>query len=280
MIRIVVDSASSITPEVARASAIHILPIQITFGDQSFLDGVDLDATGFYQRLRSSPVLPVTSQPAVGAYLNLFQELTADGGEVLCITLSSGLSGALTAAQTARGMLAERPIHVFDSLSISVGEALLTLAAADMAAEGKPAAAILSRLEELRARTRTYLVLDTLEYVRRGGRVSGVEALLGTMLSIKPIVHMVAGQLVVREKVRSKSRAVARMLELAEQEVGLEAPVWCGVGGADCLDEVLALEQAVGARFRCTRLWHAETGPTIATHGGPGVIGMAICPLA
>ncbi len=279
MIKVVADSASSITPEEARSSAIHILPIHITFGDRTFLDGVDLDAAGFYERLRSSPTLPVTSQPSVGAYLELFQELTADGSEVVCVTLSSGLSGALVAAQTAREMLAERPIHVFDSWGISVGEALLALAAADMAAAGRPAAAILARLEALRAQMRTYLVLDTLEYVRRGGRVSGVEALLGTMLSIKPIVHMVEGKLVVRERVRSKARAVARMLELAEQEVGREGPVWCGVGGADCPDEVLALEQAVSARFRCARLWHAETGPTIATHGGPGVIGMAICPL-
>lgn len=114
-------------------------------------------------------------------------------------------------------MLAERPIHVFDSLGISVGEALLALAAADIAAEQQPAAAILARLEQLRAQMRTYLVLDTLEYVRRGGRVSGVEALLGTMLSIKPVV---------REEVRSKARAVARMLDLAEQEVGSQVPVW------------------------------------------------------
>ncbi len=279
MIRIVVDSASSITPETAQPLGIHVVPIRVTFGEQSFLDGVDLDAAGFYQRLRASPVLPVTSQPSAGEYLEVFRELTADGSEVLCIVLSSGLSGALQSAQTARDMLPERTIEVFDSQAISVGETVLALAAAEMAAAGQPMAAILARLEQLRARMCTLLVLDTLEYVRRGGRVSGVEALLGTMLRIKPVVHMVEGRLLVREKVRSKARAVERILELAEAEVGRQVPVWCGVAGADCPDEVLALESAVRARFNCQRLWHAETGPTIATHGGPGVIGFAICPV-
>ena len=277
MIRIVVDSASSITPEMAHDLGIRVIPIKVTFGEQNFLDGVNLTAAAFYQRLRTSPVLPVTSQPSAGEYLEVFRELTADGSEVLCIVLSSGLSGALLSAQTARDMLAERSIQVFDSQSISVGETLLATAAAGMVAEGRPMAEILSRLEALRGQMRLFLVLDTLEYVRRGGRVSGVEALLGTMLRIKPVVHMVEGRLSVREKVRTKARAVERALELAEAEFGAQ-PVWCGVGGADCLDEVLALEEAVRARFRCQRLWHAEAGPTIATHGGPGVIGFAMAP--
>jgi len=279
MIRIVVDSASSITPEMAQALGVRVIPIQVAFGEESFLDGVNLHPAAFYQRLRTSPVLPVTSQPSAGEYLEVFRELSADGSEVLCIVLSSGLSGALLSAQTARDMLPERSIEVFDSHGISVGEALLAMAAADMVAAGRPMAAIVAQLRELRARMRTFLVLDTLEYVRRGGRVSGIEALLGTMLRIKPVVHMVEGRLSVREKVRTKARAVERVLELAEAEFGSE-PVWCGVGGADCLDEVLGLERAVQARFRCQRLWHAEAGPTIATHGGPGVIGFAMAPAA
>jgi len=279
MIRIVVDSASSITPEMAQSLGVHVIPIQVTFGEQSFLDGVNLDAPTFYERLRGSPSLPVTSQPSVGEYLDLFRELSADGSEVLCIVLSSGLSGALVSAQTARDMLPERSIQVFDSHGISVGETILAMAAAEMVAAGQPMAATVARLEALRARMRIFLVLDTLEYVRRGGRVSGVEALLGTMLRIKPVVHMVEGRLTVREKVRTKARAVERILELAEAEFGRQTPVWCGVGGADCLDEVLALEREVQARFNCQRLWHAEAGPTIATHGGPGVIGFAICPV-
>lgn len=279
MVKIIVDSASSITPEMAQALGIHVIPIQITFDDQTFLDGVNLGAAAFYERLRASPTLPVTSQPSAGEYLDAFQELAADGSEVLCIALSSGLSGAVVSAQTARDMLPERSIHVFDSHAISVGETLLAMAAAEMAAAGQPAAAIVARLQAMRARMRTYLVLDTLEYVRRGGRVSGVEALVGTMLRIKPVVHMVDGRLIVREKVRTKARAVERMLELVEAEFGRQAPMWCGVGGADCLDEVQALAQAMGERFDCQRLWHAEAGPTIATHGGPGVVGLAVCPV-
>ncbi|HOG46394.1 MAG TPA: DegV family protein [Anaerolineae bacterium] len=280
MIKVVVDSASSITRGMAEPLGIHVIPIKISFGDRTFSDGVDIGPAEFYERLRASQVLPVTSQPSAGEFLDLFKELTADGSEVLCILLSSGLSGAVLSAQTARDMLPERSIHIFDTQAISVGQTLLAVAAGEMVAGGtQSAAVVVARLEALRARMRTWLVLDTLEYVRRGGRVSGVEALVGTMLRIKPIVHMAQGKLAVGEKVRTKARAVERMLELAEAEFGRQTPVWCGVGGADCLTEVLALEEAVRTRFNCARLWHAETGPTIATHGGPGVIGLAICPM-
>ncbi len=279
MIKVIVDSASSIAPETAQRLGIHVVPIQITFGDQSYLDGIDLDAAAFYERLRASATLPVTSQPSTGEYLDLFGKLTADGSEVLCITLSSGLSGAVVSAQAARDMLPERSIHVFDSHAISVGETLLATAAAEMAAAGRPMAAILARLEEMRAQMRTLLVLDTLEYVRRGGRVSGVEALLGTMLRIKPIVQAVEGKLVVAEKVRTKARAVERMLDLAEAEFGRQTPVWCGVAGTDCPDEVQVVARTIEGRFNCRRLWHAEAGPTIATHGGPGIVGLAMCPM-
>lgn len=279
MIRIVVDSASSIAPERAQSLGIRVIPTRVTFGEQSFLDGVDLSAAAFYERLRASPSLPVTSQPSAGEYLDLFQELTGDGSEVLCVTLSSGLSGALLAAQTARDMLPERSIQVFDTQAVSVGETLLAMAAAEMVAAGRTLAAIVARLEEMRARMRTILVLDTLEYVRRGGRVSGIEALLGGMLRIKPIVQEIDGRLHVVEKVRSKARAVERLVERAEAEFGSETPVWCGVAGTDCPDQVRALERTVEQRFNCRRLWHAEAGPTIATHGGPGIVGLAMCPV-
>lgn len=279
MIRIVVDSASSITPEMAQAFGIDVIPIRVSFGEQTFLDGVSLDAAGFYQRLRANSTLPVTSQPSAGEFLAHFDALTAGGDEVLCIVLSSGLSGALASAQAARDMLPERSIHIVDSWAISAGQTLLAMAAVEQAAAGQPAAAIAAHLEKLRARMRTYLVLDTLDYVRRGGRVSGVEALVGTMLRIKPIVHMVEGRLVVREKVRSKARAIERMLDLVEAEIGRQTPTWCGVAGTDCMDEVLSLEETLRERFNCTRLWHAEAGPAIATHGGPGIVGLAICPI-
>lgn len=279
MIKVLVDSASSITPEMAQPLGIEVIPIRVTFGDQSYLDGVNLDAAEFYERLRTSPALPVTSQPSAGEYLDIFRKLTEDGSEVLCITLSNGLSGAVHSAQAARNMLPERSIQVFDSHAISVGETLLAVAAAEMAAAGQLMSAILARLEELRSRMRIVLVLDTLEYVRRGGRVSGIQALLGTVLRIKPIVQAIEGRLVVVDKVRTKAKAVERMLQFLESEFGSRIPVWCGVAGTDNPDEVRTLAQSVTERFNCRRLWHAEAGPTIATHGGPGIVGLAMCPM-
>ncbi len=278
MIKVLVDSASSITPEMARAMGLHLIPLKVAFGEETFLDGVDLDTAGFYKRLAASPSLPVTSQPSAGEFLQLFERLTADGSELLCVLISHGLSGALLSAETARGMLPGGSIQIFDSLSISVGEALLAMAAADMAKAGQPMAAIVARLERLRARMRVFFVLDTLEFVRRGGRVTGLEALLGTMLRIKPILHTIDGRIEPLEKVRTRQRAIERMVELAAAVAG-DSPVWCGIGGGDCPDEVAALEQAVRARFDCQRLWSVDSGPTIGTHAGPGVIGLAICPM-
>ncbi|MDI7275600.1 MAG: DegV family protein, partial [Anaerolineae bacterium] len=249
MIQVLVDSASSITPDVARELGLHLIPMKVSFGEETFLDGVTLDATGFYQRLREQRALPITSQPSAGEFLEVFQRLTADGSEVLCVLISHQLSGTLSSAEAARDMLPDRSIHIFNSLSVSIGQALMALAAVDMASANQPIEAILAQLERMRAQMRVFFVVDTLEFLQRGGRIGGATALLGTMLSIKPLLHLANGRIEPLEKVRTKQKAVERMLDLMEQQAGRDTPLWCGVAHADAPDEAARLEREVRSRF-------------------------------
>ncbi len=279
MIKVLTDSASSITAQVAEPLGLHLVPMKVAFGDETYLDGVNLDSAGFYQRLGGSPTLPVTSQPSAGEFLELFQQLTADGSELLCVLISHQLSGTLSSAEAARDMLPDRSIHIFNSLSVSIGEALMALAAAEMAGAGRPMEAILARLERMRAQTRVFFVVDTLEFLQRGGRIGGATALLGTMLKIKPLLYIANGRIEPLGKVRSKQKALERMLELMEEQVGQGTAVWAAVTHTNCQEEAQQLEQAVRVRFGCQRVFTADAGPTIGTHAGPGVLGIATCPV-
>ncbi|MGQ9682967.1 MAG: DegV family protein [Anaerolineae bacterium] len=279
MIKIVTDSASSIAPDVARATGISIVPMKVAFGDETYIDGVNLDGPGFYRRLMASRALPATSQPSAGEFMETLQRLTDDGSEALCVLISHHLSGTLSSAEAARDMLPGRSIHIYNTLSVSIGQGLLCFAAADMAKAGEPIEAILGHLERLRSQLRVYFVVDTLEFLQRGGRIGGASALLGTMLKIKPILHIVNGRIEPLEKVRSKQKAVERMLEIMGENVGPDTPVLAAVGHTNAEAEASELEMEMRRRFRCQRLFVAEAGPTIGTHAGPGVLAIATCPV-
>lgn len=277
MIKVLTDSASSISPEAAQALGIRLIPMKVTFGEETYLDGVSLDGPGFYRRLSENHLLPITSQPSAGEFLQLFQELTADGSQVLCVLISHQLSGTLSSAETARDMLPGRPVHIFNTLSVSIGQGLMAVAAAQMAQAGQPLEAILARLERMRAQMRIFFVVDTLEYLQRGGRIGGAAALVGTLLKLKPLLTIENGRIEPSEKVRTKAKAVERMLALLEQGAGA-APVWVGLAHGNCAGECDKLEGAVRSRFNCVEMLKAEVGPTISTHAGPGVLAVSMCP--
>jgi DegV family protein with EDD domain len=279
VIKLVVDSASSIPPEVAQSVGIHLVPMKVAFGEETYLDGVTLDGPAFYERLATNRSLPITSQPSAGEFVDLFRRLTGDGSQVLCILISHLLSGTLSSAEAARDMLPDRSIHIFNTLSVSIGQGLMAMAAADMIAAGQPVEAILAELERMRNQMRVFFVVDTLEFLQRGGRIGGAAALVGTLLKLKPLLHISNGRVEPLEKVRTKQKAVARMLELMEQQVGSDTPVWAGVAHTNCADQAPGLEEELISRFDCLRIFTGEAGPTIGTHAGPGVLGIATCPM-
>lgn len=279
MIKVLVDSAASITPLGAQSLGLHLIPMKVSFGEDSYLDGVNLDTAGFYRQLAGNHSLPITSQPSAGEFLEQFERLTADDSELLCVLISHQMSGTLSSAEAARDMLPGRSIHIFNSLSVSIGEGLLALAALEMAKAEQPIEAILARLECLRAQTRVFFVVDSLEFLQRGGRIGGATALLGTMLKVKPLLHIANGRIEPLEKVRTKQKAVERMLDLMVEQAGSAAPVYLGVTHTNCPDEAAALEQTALARFNCQQVLAGDAGPTVGTHTGPGVLGIATCPV-
>ncbi len=278
MIKVLVDSASSITPAHAQALGLHLIPMKVTFGDDTFLDGVNLDSAGFYRRLAENRALPITSQPSAGEFAQLFRELTDDGSQLLCLLISHQLSGTLSSAETARDMLPDRPVHIFNTLSVSIGEGLMAMAAAEMAQAGRPLEAILARLERMRAQLRIFFAVDTLEYLQKGGRIGGAAAFLGTMLKLKPLLTIENGRIEPSEKVRTKGKAVDRMLALLQEQMGGKTPLWMGLAHGNCPEECAKLEATACAQFKPTRVMSADVGPTISTHVGPGVLGVGIVP--
>ena len=227
--------------------------------------------------LAESKVLPTTSQPSAGEFFDLYSELSKDGHEIMSIHLSSKLSGTISSAQSAKEMLPEAKIAIIDSASIAMGLGLMVLTTARAVAEGKTTAEIVAAVEKMIPAMNLVFVVDTLEYLQKGGRIGGAAALVGTLLKVKPILCLKDGRVEPLDKVRSKRKALARLLEVVEERVGPGTPVRVAVLHAEVPDEARELEQEVRARFNCTEFYFSEVGPVIGTHTGPGVVGLVAC---
>jgi DegV family protein with EDD domain len=281
MIKIVIDSTSYLPEEIVRAHDIRVVPLNVHFGaERIYQEGVELTPDEFYRLLAESPVLPTTSQPSPGQFRDVFAELTATGDEVLCIVISSRLSGTYQSAVDARRILPDAQITVIDSCSVAAGLGLMALTAAEMAAEGHAMDEIVARVEQMKQDTRLYFVVDTLEYLQKGGRIGTASALIGTLLQIKPILAIHEGIVQPLDKVRSRRKALRRLLENFEAQVAPDQPVLCMLLHAQAPDEVQALQAEMQQRLNCERVITVEVGAVVGTHAGPGVIGGAICPVA
>ena len=275
MIKIVTDSGSGITPEVATQHGLIVVPLYVHFGTETFREGIDLQLDEFLSRLRSAPQLPTTSQPSAGDFYEVYKALTADGSEVISIHLSSKLSGTVASACTARDMLPEAGIYVVDTQFISAVQAMMVIEAARMAAAGQAAATILARLDQFIAGSHLYFVVDTLEYLQKGGRIGKAQALLGTALQMKPILTLENGIVDAKERIRTKNRAIVRMQEVVEKDAGDRSCRFVGVLHAAAYDEACQLQSHLVARLSPAETTLSEVGPVIVTHTGPGVVGVA-----
>lgn len=277
MIQIVTDSTCDLPPEVVARYRIKIIPLQVIFGNETLRDGVDIAYEEFFRRLRLANTLPTTSQPPVGVFKAAFEECLQAGYEVLGIFISSRLSGTFATAEAAKELLPGEPITLVDSLSTSLGMGLQVIAAAraiEAGASREEAAALMMRLRE---KIRVYFTLDTLEYLHRGGRIGGAQAFLGTLLNVKPVLILRDGRVEAYERVRTKRKALERMMEAVLSEVGPE-PSFVGILHGEAEAEARALAEQVHARTRCRELMTSRITPVLATHTGPGVVGIVACP--
>jgi DegV family protein with EDD domain len=281
MIKLVTDSTCYLPSDTVEKFDLCIVPLNVHFGEeQTFQEGVTLNNDQFYTMLAEAPELPTTSQPSPGQFRDVFAELTGAGHDVLCIVISSKLSGTYQSALDARDMLPDANIVVIDSYFVAAALGLMVVTAAEMAVDGYSLEEIVARVEQMRRDMKLYFVVDTLEYLQKGGRIGAAAAFLGTLLKVKPILTLDEGIIKPLDKVRSKRKAIQRLLAELESHVSPGQPVQAIVMHAQVPDEVSELEAEVRRRFNCQRTIFGEVGPVVGVHAGPGVLGAAVCPEA
>jgi DegV family protein with EDD domain len=275
-VRIVTDSTVDLPIEQVEAAGITIVPLTVFFGDDAYLDGIELDNAGFYRNLQEHKDLPTTSQPSPAKFQEAYTRLIEEGADgILSVHLSSQLSGTYQSARNASQSLPEDvkkvPIEVVDSQSISIGMSRAILNAAQEARDGLSLEEIKAHVLEELARTRIFAALDTLEYVRRGGRIGGASAMLGNMLSVKPIISLKDGAVVPIERPRTRSKAYARIAQLAADMAPIEA-----ISIAESNEEV---GQQLAETLKATYSGDVpryKLGAALGTHTGPGTVAVAI----
>ena len=271
-VRVVTDSACDLPPELCEELGIAVVPLTIRFGDREYVDRTELTSDEFWRQLGSSPVLPETSAPSVGAFEETFRALHDAGADgIVCVNLSAHLSATMQSAQVAAKALDGLcPIEIVDSATASMGIGILVLHAVRRAAEGADVPTIVRELNERRERSKLFAMLDTLEYLRKGGRIGGAQAMLGSMLSIKPIITVIDGAVEQAGKVRTRSKAV-RFLVDRIPEGQVESLSVMHSGAAD-LDEFLDL---VRPKVPGAEIVVGHIGPVVGVHVGPAALGLA-----
>jgi DegV family protein with EDD domain len=276
-IAVVTDSTAYLPPEVQERLGISTIPLNLLWGEEVLKDGVDIDPPTFYQRLGSDRVLPTTSQPSAGEFVDFFRRVAEErrADTVVGVFISAGLSGTVASAEMAKGMLSDLRVEVVDSRSTSMGLGFQAMAAAEAARAGASLEEVVEAVRRVQYRLQVIFVVDTLEFLHRGGRIGGAQRFLGTALKIKPLLELEGGKIEGLEKVRTKKKAVARMLEVALERKGSAPAVRAAVVHADVLDECLALKEEVEALLGPEEMYISEVSPVIGTHTGPGTLGVA-----
>ena len=276
MVKIITDSTADFTREEAAGLGIDIVHLRTRFGDEEYIDGVDITPHQFYEKLVESDVLPTTSQPSPAEFEAAFASALEEAGEVVAITISSALSGTYQSAVIAAEAFGDR-VRVVDSLSASIGEQVIVRRAAQLAAEGLSAAELAGRIEAERGDVCVLALLDTLEYLKRGGRISAAAAFAGGVLAIKPVITLRDGAVVMAGKARGSKNGGNLLNQFAEKRgIDFSRPYLLGYTG---LSDALLMKYAADSG----ELWRSYTeelpvtaiGSVIGTHGGPGAIAVA-----
>lgn len=274
-VAVVVDSTANIPPDLVQQYHIHVIPQTVNWEDKSYLEDVTITAEEFYTRLPASKVNPTTSQPSAGEFYEFFSKVAETAESIVAIHISEYLSGTLSSARTAVEMMGGYPMEIVDSRSASMGLGLITLAAARAAAAGQDYQSVAALARSLVPKTRVVFVVDTLEYLHRGGRIGGAKRLIGSMLSVKPLLHLADGRIEPMASVRTKKKAVQHMLDTVQQDMGGKSNIHLAVLHAAAAEEAAALAATLRSALQPVELAIGGIGPVIGTHVGPGTLGVA-----
>lgn len=269
---IVTDSTAYISQEIRDAYNIHMIPLTVILGNEIYEEEINLKAEQFYEEVKSKD-LPTTSQPPIGKFVELFEKLSVDYDEVVCVHLSSGISGTYQGAVTAGNMVDGIKVFAFDSEVSCMVQGFFAIEGAKLAQEGKSAAEIIKILEELKKSSNAYFMVDDLSHLQRGGRLSSAQALIGSLLQVKPLLHFADKVIVPFEKIRTKKKAMKRIVELmAEATNGEEFQAV--IIHANREQEAEAWKKELEEEFPNIEFSISYFGAVIGTHLGEGAMAM------
>jgi DegV family protein with EDD domain len=274
MIKIVTDSTCNLSPEQLQKHDVRVASLTIQFGTETYEEDIDIDQDLFYKKIEELGIIPTTSQPSPARFADYYRELTDQGHSILAITLTSKHSGTYQSAILAKDMVPEADVEVFDSTTATFGTGYMVLEAARAAEAGQSRESILERLEEIKDNMCLFLTPATLKYVQVSGRVGKLAIALASLLDVKPIIELEDGLLEARQNVRTRARAINRMLELTEEKMGTTDPINIGIVHARAPEEGQALLEKAQARFNCQEALIADFVASLTVHGGPGTLGL------
>ncbi|MBA3074687.1 MAG: DegV family protein [Anaerolineae bacterium] len=275
-IAILTDSTANLPVEWVEQYNVRVIPLKIHWGNETFLDGVGITPNEFYTRLSHSKSLPTTSQPSIQDFLQAFESLADQADGIVVPLISSGISGTVASAQAATRQFNRVPVEIVDTRVTSAGQALVVMAAARAAAQGKSLQDVRQAADGVVQRMHLFFAVDTLEYLHRGGRIGGASRYLGTVLNIKPILYFdLDGKLDALERARTKGKALQRLMALAEEKANGH-PLRIGVIHANAPQIAQEFCEQITHHLDCKEVITLELSPAIGVHVGPGTIGIAL----
>jgi len=276
-IAVVTDSTTYMPAELATKYNIAIAPQVLIWEDKTYKDGVDITSQDFFTRLKSAKVMPTTSQVSVISFQEIFQDLVSKDYEVLAVLVSSKLSGTVQSAIQAKELLgsASEKIHVVDSQSVAMALGFQALAVARALESGATLKDAIKLAEHAHESTGVFFAVDTLEFLHRGGRIGGAQRFLGTMLNMKPILAIQDGRVEGIERIRTKTKAIDRVLEMVFEKTKGKSPIRLATLHANAADEAKALLERATKELNPVETIFTEVSPTVGTHAGPGTVGLA-----
>ncbi len=278
-IRIVTDSTADLTPELVERYGIKVVPLEVLIDGKAYKDKIDITNEEYYAVLRSSDVLPTTSQPSPAVFAEAYKELAAEGAEhIISIQLSSELSGTYQSSVLAASLVADTvTVHNFDSRSATIGMGLIVLSAARMAKEGKSLEEIIAGVEYMIQHTELYFLLDSLDNLHKGGRIGKASHMVGSLLNIKPVLNLSNGVISAYEKVRGnkENKALERLIAILAEKIDPNKKLYCVAGYCDNKEVSEYMVNKLKDHVDCDEFVYMQIGSVVATHIGMGAVGMA-----
>jgi DegV family protein with EDD domain len=275
MVKIITDTTAGITAEVARQYDIPVIPQIIHFGEQSYLEGIDIDNAGFMQKLKQTRELPKTAAPPPELFIQQFTRLVPLGAPIICIHPTGEASGTVRSVTLARSEFPNADIRIIDTRVIGSPLATMVTLAGQWAAAGVDADTIESRVRNMASRCHVYFLVATLEYLAKGGRIGGASALLGSVLQIKPILVVRDGKVDLLERERTQKRAVARLKELVHEKIAHDGTGYLSIMHAAVPDQAKSLADELRSELNLKEIPIMDVPPAIIVHAGPGILAVA-----